>query len=506
MNAFDSQHSLDYRDDLLESNPFADTPSRSTELNINTSFISSDSSEPVVFEAEQEDESEPEESPVEPPPPAAAVVEQDHVEIHQGETVLSPISTVDQLEQLSLSPSGEEPVTETDTQSESLQVPKSGSRPYFSVSIEDPQKVGDAINAHIIYKVRTKTNSPSYRSSEFVVARRYRDFLWLYNQLTLGNPGVIVPPVPEKHALGRFQDDFVESRRIALERCLQKIVAHPTLYGDPDLKVFLESESFNVEKRQRRAEPEASKMSFMRSFGETLSNAATSPFTKFVEIDEWFESKKNQLDALEAQLKGLIKSVEGVVKQRKELGSATSDFGESMFPLASAELNHNLSTHLKVLGEIQKQMKALHEQQAQYDIITLENTIDEYIRIIGSIRIAFSARVKAYQTFQQADSELQRKMALFEKLKVQLKNKPERLSSSQQELNEMKGRVEELQQEFQEISKTIKSELDRFDKEKVEDFRDSVEQFLRSMIEHQKQIIALWETYFEQTDGLDDTQ
>ena len=74
-----------------------------------------------------------------------------------------------------------------------------------------------------------------------------------------------MPPVPEKHALGndfkrptramrtncntigRFQDEFVESRRIALERCLQKIVSHPMLYGDPDLKVFLESESFNVE-------------------------------------------------------------------------------------------------------------------------------------------------------------------------------------------------------------------------------------------------------------------
>lgn len=194
---------------------------------------------------------------------------------------------------------------------------------------------------------------------------------------------MIVPPVPEKHALGRFQDDFVESRRMALERCLQKIVAHPMLYGDPDLKVFLESESFNIEKRQRRAEPE--KLGFMRSFGETLSNAAT--FSKFVEVDEWFASKRNQLDALEAQLKGLLKSVEGVVKQRKELGAATADFGESMFPLASAELNHSLSTHLKILGEIQKKMKQLHEEQAQYDIITLENTIDEYIRIIGSIRV-----------------------------------------------------------------------------------------------------------------------
>lgn len=35
-------------------------------------------------------------------------------------------------------------------------MPESGSRPFFEVTIEDPQKVGDAINAHIVYKVRTK--------------------------------------------------------------------------------------------------------------------------------------------------------------------------------------------------------------------------------------------------------------------------------------------------------------------------------------------------------------
>jgi hypothetical protein len=55
----------------------------------------------------------------------------------------------------------------------------------------------------------------------------------------------------------------------------------------------------------------------MRSFGETLSNAATSPFTKFVEIDEWFDTRRNQLDILDGQLKSLLKSVEAVVKQRK---------------------------------------------------------------------------------------------------------------------------------------------------------------------------------------------
>lgn len=51
--------------------------------------------------------------------------------------------------------------------------------------------------------------------------------------------------------------------------------------------------------------------------------------------------------------------------------------------------------------------------------------------------------------------------------------------------------MDECNQEYQEISKLIKSELDRFDKEKVDDFRQSVEQFLASMIEHQKQVSFL---------------
>ncbi|KAJ3174820.1 Vacuolar protein sorting-associated protein 5, partial [Irineochytrium annulatum] len=118
----------------------------------------------------------------------------------------------------------------------------------FEVNVSEPQKVGnDPINAHVSYKVRTKTNAPNYRNGEFSVNRRYRDFLWLYNSLSNRHPGVVVPPVPEKHAIGRFQDEFVEARRLALERCLRKIVVHPLLQSDEDLQMFLESESFTVD-------------------------------------------------------------------------------------------------------------------------------------------------------------------------------------------------------------------------------------------------------------------
>jgi sorting nexin-1/2 len=53
----------------------------------------------------------------------------------------------------------------------------------------------------------------------------------------------------------------------------------------------------------------------MRSFGETISSS--NPFSKAIETDDWFASKKSEMDALETQLKTLLKAVEGVVKQRK---------------------------------------------------------------------------------------------------------------------------------------------------------------------------------------------
>ena len=46
---------------------------------------------------------------------------------------------------------------------------------------------------------------------------------------------------------GRFAEDFVESRRLALEQCLQKMANHPVLQLDPDLRLFLESDTLSAE-------------------------------------------------------------------------------------------------------------------------------------------------------------------------------------------------------------------------------------------------------------------
>ena len=93
---------------------------------------------------------------------------------------------------------------------------------------------------------KLQTTSPLFEKNQFSVLRRYSDFVWLYETLVNNNPGVIVPPLPEKSSFGRFENQFIQQRRMALEKCVQKISSHPALAKDPDLKLFLESDNFTL--------------------------------------------------------------------------------------------------------------------------------------------------------------------------------------------------------------------------------------------------------------------
>nr|XP_005994165.1 PREDICTED: sorting nexin-1 [Latimeria chalumnae] len=124
----------------------------------------------------------------------------------------------------------------------------------LNVTVTDPEKIGDGMNAYMVYKVNTQTNLSMFKSKRFTVKRRFSDFLGLYDKLCEKNlqNGLIIPPPPEKSLLGMTKvkvgkDDsssteFVERRRAALERYIQRIVTHPSLLQDPDLREFLEKE------------------------------------------------------------------------------------------------------------------------------------------------------------------------------------------------------------------------------------------------------------------------
>jgi len=64
---------------------------------------------------------------------------------------------------------------------------------------------------------------------------------------------------------------------------------------------------------------------------------------------------------LDSQLKSLLKAIEAIIKQRKDLGVASSEFGESIVSLAGTELNKPLANSLLVLGNLKIRIKELHD-------------------------------------------------------------------------------------------------------------------------------------------------
>ncbi|KAF7370555.1 Beta-glucan synthesis-associated [Mycena sanguinolenta] len=366
---------------------------------------------------------------------------------------------------------------------------RDGLPPVFVISVDDPQKVGDPIRSFTMYTVHTRTTSPLFQKSAFSVLRRYSDFLWLYETLSNNNPGVVVPPVPEKNPFGRFDDQFVRQRRFALEKCIHKIANHPILGKDPDLKTFLESDTFALDIKHRKAEIAQQSGGLMATIGQSIAGP------RFYETDEWFDRQKTYLDSLEAQLRGLVKAIELVSKQRAELSATMAEFATNVTDLAQSDVGKQLASSLAGLADVERKAQDIQSVQAEEDIVTLLSTVDEYARLINSVRLAFNSRIRTYHSWRSAEAESQRVKQRHEQNRAQGRAPNDRAGHSLSQIAESERRALDAKHEFDQATKMIKTEMARFEQERIDDFKDSLHAFLEGMIGRQKELIAGWENY-----------
>lgn len=87
------------------------------------------------------------------------------------------------------------------------------------------------------------------------------------------------------------------------------------------------------------------------------------------------------------------------------MAEAAGDFSASLHALSTVELSPTLSGPLDALSDLQLTIRDVYDRQAQQDVLTFGITIDEYIRLIGSVKQAFSQRQKAFYSWHSAESE-----------------------------------------------------------------------------------------------------
>jgi len=168
---------------------------------------------------------------------------------------------------------------------------------------------------------------------------------------------------------------------------------------------------------------------------------------------------------------------------------------QTVSDLSSSDVGRQLSSSLAGLAEVEHRAHDIQNIQSEQDMVTLMATVDEYARLINSVRLAFSSRIRTYHAWRMAEGDLLRTKQTHEKNRSQGRIPTDRLGHSLSHIAEAERRALEAKHEYDYVSKLVKTEVARFEQERIEDFKNSLHAFLEGMISRQKELITAWETY-----------
>lgn len=377
----------------------------------------------------------------------------------------------------------------------------------LEIAVSDPFKQGEGMNAYVSYKVNTRTNLPQFEHGQLAVVRRYSDFVWLRAQMMKVYPGIIVPPLPEKLMVGRFSEDFVEGRRRALERFLMRVSIHHILRDCEHFKLFLEQseQSFSNMKRASKSQSKAAssimKGPSKKGFWDMLSNASHTIQNKIgagkrrdkTDQDVVFDEVANYVSGLEQQLSGAYKSTQSMVSNHRDSASCLYEFGLAFTLLGSTENNSNLGGALAELGRTADAVSALSNEQADKEGLMLEDPLRDYVRIVGSVRVALHERAKRVEKYEVALADLEIKKATVQRLVSHDSRSVGKVATAQQQVNNAETQLQKAKEMMDLVTERVLAESDRFKREKMVDLKRIIVDYVQVQIDYNKKVLNSWE-------------
>ena len=365
------------------------------------------------------------------------------------------------------------------------------------------------MSSYMTYRITTKTTLPSFKKSEFSVNRRFSDFLGLHMKLVGKHlhTGIIIPSPPEKDSLSMAKvkiskdegapSDFIDRRRALLERYLNRLVQHKKLIEDSDVQQFLESPNELPKATNTQA---ISGDGILRAFS-TIGNQVAKLTTKTSEQDQWFEEKHTFIFDLHKHLKNLYDHMNTLYSQRREATHVLKLFSTSLNHLATVEEHTSLSSALIELANLEEKIDQINSEQSGKEYTILTELIKEYISLLEMVQLAFHERIKVHQVWLNAEDTLRKKRETKTKLEQTPKG-ADKLPQAEMEIQEWEGKVVRGKEEFERVSEAIKQEMDVFEQIRIEDFKQSIDNYLKNLLEEQEKVLQIWESYIPEANKI----
>jgi sorting nexin-1/2 len=368
------------------------------------------------------------------------------------------------------------------------------------------------------------------------VLRRYSDFLWLYERLHTERAGAIVPPIPDKQPVGRFNSAFVEERRHHLERFLRRVATHPELADAGCLDLFLRADdvTFHAAKNAKGTMPNAGSLnnSMMMQYNhpamqqQQQQSMAGGPaaMVKKEGIKRWFAEAKTSMtgdlvrspdddlfeeihryvSTLDKQMTNVTQQASGLVRKSKEIANGLFEFGLAFNLLGQSEAD-SLGAALSEMGGTADRISVLSAEHAEREMREFEEPLQDYVKTIHAVKLALQRRQEKRVTYSTCLAEVEAKNVQLGKLRMQIGSEA-KAYSTEMSLRRAQEAADGAREDFAAVSQRVLREVDRFKREKAEDMRRVVLDYINLQVEYNKRMEEVWATLIPKLEAVQQQQ
>ncbi|XP_011825701.1 PREDICTED: sorting nexin-7 isoform X1 [Cercocebus atys] len=337
------------------------------------------------------------------------------------------------------------------------------------ITVDEPESHVTTIETFITYRIITKTSRGEFDSSEFEVRRRYQDFLWLKGKLEEAHPTLIIPPLPEKFIVKgmveRFNDDFIETRRKALHKFLNRIADHPTLTFNEDFKIFLTAQAWELSSHKKQGPGLLSRMGqTVRAVASSMRGVKNRP-EEFMEMNnfiELFSQKINLIDKISQR----------IYKEEREYFDEMKEYGP-IHILWSASEEDLVDTLKDVAGCIDRCCKATEKRMSGLSEALLP-VVHEYVLYSEMLMGVMKRR---------------------DQIQAELDSKVEALTYKKTDTDLLPEEIGKLEDKVECANNALKADWERWKQNMQNDIKLAFTDMAEENINYYEQCLATWESF-----------
>jgi hypothetical protein len=262
------------------------------------------------------------------------------------------------------------------------------------------------------------------------------------------------------------------------------------LVGSDHLRIFLEAPQSEMQHVKTTQQGPGIASTITNFFGVKMVTV----IAPAVEIDPWFETKTAYINTLESQLIQLANLITNSTIKINELGGIHSHMASISTALCKTEgsSDNELSKKYEGFAEVEGQIEPLCRELTNSVKTDFEDQVRDYIRILGSVKNMLGYRLERLAAYQDSTAAARAKKERFDKIKEGGAYTPTALEN---EMQRIEKQMETERDIFDAISKTCRSELEKFEESKNREIKEAVSQLIQVNIHYQLRVTDLWKTF-----------